>query len=85
MRLNQSRRQHIGDGYGLRRAYVDQSGEGIMDIARNIYKKSKSLFGKASDLYSSEAGTIIKKYDALFRRECSASLCWREARYIKIA
>ena len=60
MRLNQSRRPHIGDGYGLRRDYVDQSGDGIMDIARNIYKKSKSLFGKASDLYSSEAGTIIK-------------------------
>jgi hypothetical protein len=31
-----------------------------MDIARNIYKKSKSLFGKASGLYSSEAGTIVK-------------------------
>jgi hypothetical protein len=31
-----------------------------MDIARNIYKKSKSLFGKASDLYSSEAGTSVK-------------------------
>ena len=38
----------------------DMDGEGIMDIARGIYNKGKKLFGKASDLYSSEAGTAIK-------------------------
>lgn len=38
----------------------DMDGAGIMQIARGIYDKGKSLIGKASNLYGTEVGTSIK-------------------------
>ena len=55
----QTHRRNI-DNIVLTENYEMMDREGVMNVARKVYEKGKALVGKASDLYGSEIGVVMK-------------------------